>query len=154
MPRGGRRPGAGTKKGTKRGPYMTAQKREAPEPVDITEYGPRMKAIIERELGSHDQERQLRMFDKLKDYFFQKQPLAVDNKNPSTGPNFLVMLPPKDDIAVVNAEVIDVGQLGPSPSDSSASDAHARADVLSTQQGEDSSDATSPNLDDDSQNPS
>lgn len=136
---------------------MTAKKREAPEPVDITEYGPRMKAIIERELTSPDQERQIRMFDKLKDYFFQKQPLAVDNKNPNSGPNFLVMLPPKegDKAEIADAEVVvDVGQLGPSPVGTSAPAADARADILSIQEGEDSRDATSPNHYDDSADPS
>lgn len=155
MPRGGKRPGAGTKKGAKRGQYLTAKKRKDGEPIDITEYAARMKSIIEQELNCGDRERELRMFRDLKDYFFQKQPLAVDQTGGGPVAQFLIEMPAKekDPAELGEAVVIDTGQLGPSPLDTSASDDQARAGIHLTRQGADSRDTTAPENDDNSDNP-
>lgn len=95
MPRGGARPNSGTKPGSKRGPYLTTKAKTMAEAVDISQYGVRMKAIIETELFHEDEKRRLKMFEQLKDYFFRKQPIAMEGGS-ATGFQLVLTMPPKD----------------------------------------------------------
>jgi len=95
MPRGGARPNSGTKPGSKRGPYLTTKRKTQAEAVDISEYGVRMKAIIETELFHEDEKRRLKMFEQLKEYFFRKQPIAMEGGN-ATGFQLVLTMPPKE----------------------------------------------------------
>jgi hypothetical protein len=94
MPRGGARPNSGTKPGSKRGPYLTTKAKGKAEAVDISEYSVRMKAIIETELFHDDDKRRLRMFEQLKEYFFRKQPIAMEG-GPANGFQLVLTMPPK-----------------------------------------------------------